>query len=138
MRRREFLRALTGGATTAFAAGAARFGAGPLGSAESRAATAADAPAAAAPAPAPDRKPVTLGVMTFNIHHAEGTDKRLDLDRIARVIRAAEPDLVALQEVDRDTTRGRRRGARGPPGGGAGEGGGRGRPARRPETRGGV
>ncbi len=34
-----------------------------------------------------------------------GTDKRLDLERIAGVIRACEPDFVALQEVDRGTER---------------------------------
>lgn len=41
-----------------------------------------------------------IRVMTYNIHHAEGTDSRLDLGRIAQVIQKAEPDLVALQEVD--------------------------------------
>ena len=46
-----------------------------------------------------------LRVLSYNIHHAEGTDGKLDLARIAGVIRAAEPDLVAVQEVDRDTTR---------------------------------
>lgn len=42
----------------------------------------------------------TLTVMTYNVHHGEGTDGRLDLDRIARVIGEAKPDLVALQELD--------------------------------------
>lgn len=46
-----------------------------------------------------------LRVLTYNIHHGEGIDGRLDLERIARVIRSAEPDLVALQEVDNRTTR---------------------------------
>lgn len=40
-----------------------------------------------------------LRVMTYNIHHAEGTDNVIDLDRIADVINAASPDIVALQEV---------------------------------------
>ena len=45
--------------------------------------------------------PVTrLKILTYNIHHAEGTDGELDVERIARVIRGADPDLVALQEVD--------------------------------------
>lgn len=44
-------------------------------------------------------------VMTYNIHHGEGVDGRLDLERIAQVIRRAEPDLVALQEVDQHTRR---------------------------------
>lgn len=39
--------------------------------------------------------------MTFNIHHGVGTDARLDLGRIAAVIRSVQPDVVGLQEVDR-------------------------------------
>lgn len=50
-------------------------------------------------------RPVELTVLTYNIHHAEGTDKKLDVERIANVIRALEPDLVALQEVDVGTKR---------------------------------
>jgi endonuclease/exonuclease/phosphatase family metal-dependent hydrolase len=49
--------------------------------------------------------PVRLVVMTYNIHHAAGMDGRLDVERIARVIRDARPDLVALQEVDGGTKR---------------------------------
>ena len=44
--------------------------------------------------------PRELTVMTYNIHHAEGMDKRLDIERIARLINDAKADLVALQEVD--------------------------------------
>lgn len=51
--------------------------------------------------PAPRR----LRVLTYNIHHGEGTDGKLDLPRIARVISDQKPDLVALQEVDRKTRR---------------------------------
>ncbi|MGH9340551.1 MAG: endonuclease/exonuclease/phosphatase family protein [Acidobacteriota bacterium] len=40
-----------------------------------------------------------LTVMTFNIHHGEGRDGQLSLQRIAAVIESA--DIVALQEVDR-------------------------------------
>jgi len=47
-------------------------------------------------------------VLTYNIRHGEGMDKRLDLERIATVIREAKPDLVALQEVDRGVERTRR------------------------------
>jgi endonuclease/exonuclease/phosphatase family metal-dependent hydrolase len=39
--------------------------------------------------------------MTFNIHHGEGTDGVLDLERVAGVIEDAGPDVVGLQEVDR-------------------------------------
>lgn len=44
-------------------------------------------------------------VLTYNIHHGEGTDGRFDLERLAEFVRAAAPDLVALQEVDRKTGR---------------------------------
>ena len=54
-------------------------------------------------------EPLTLRVMTFNIHHGEGIDGRLDLERIARVITDARADLVGLQEVDRGVERTQRR-----------------------------
>lgn len=47
----------------------------------------------------------TLRVLSYNIHHGEGMDGRLDLERIARVILSVEPDVVALQEVDVRTQR---------------------------------
>ncbi|GEM_PF-124693 len=46
-----------------------------------------------------------LRVLTYNIHHGEGTDGKFDLDRIAKLISAQEPDLVALQEIDVETAR---------------------------------
>jgi endonuclease/exonuclease/phosphatase family metal-dependent hydrolase len=42
-----------------------------------------------------------MNVMTWNIRHALGNDDCLDVDRVIAVIRDANPDLVALQEVDR-------------------------------------
>ena len=39
--------------------------------------------------------------MSFNIHHGQGTDGVLDLQRIARVIKASGADIAGLQEVDR-------------------------------------
>ena len=47
----------------------------------------------------------TLRVLTYNIHHSEGRDGRYDLNRIANVIKAANPDIVALQELDQGNTR---------------------------------
>jgi endonuclease/exonuclease/phosphatase family metal-dependent hydrolase len=47
----------------------------------------------------------TLRVLTYNIHHSEGRDSQFDLDRIASVIRAANPDIVALQELDQGNSR---------------------------------
>jgi hypothetical protein len=42
---------------------------------------------------------------TYNIHHGEGTDGKIDLVRAAAGIKRLAPDLVALQEVDKATTR---------------------------------
>jgi endonuclease/exonuclease/phosphatase family metal-dependent hydrolase len=53
----------------------------------------------------PAESPRTLRILTYNIHHAEGVDKKLDIPRIANLIRAAEADLVAVQEVDFKTRR---------------------------------
>lgn len=58
------------------------------------------------PSPAGKRPaPLRLRVLSYNIHHGEGIDGKLDLERIARVITAVEPDLVALPEVDRKVQR---------------------------------
>jgi len=46
-----------------------------------------------------------IRVMTWNIHHAEGLDKKVDLERIAKLIQSERPDVVALQEVDRGVER---------------------------------
>jgi endonuclease/exonuclease/phosphatase family metal-dependent hydrolase len=49
-----------------------------------------------------------IRVLTYNIHHGEGVDRKLDLPRIASVITAVKPDLVALQEVDQGVERSKR------------------------------
>ena len=46
-----------------------------------------------------------LVVMSYNIHIAKGLDGKLDLERIAKVINDVDPDLVSLQEVDRNVAR---------------------------------
>ena len=46
-----------------------------------------------------------LRVMTYNIKHGHGNDGVLDLERAAAVIEAADPDVVALQEVDQGCAR---------------------------------
>lgn len=48
---------------------------------------------------------LTLRVMTYNIHVGVGMDKKLDLQRIADVIKHEKPDVVGLQEVDRRVKR---------------------------------
>jgi endonuclease/exonuclease/phosphatase family metal-dependent hydrolase len=47
--------------------------------------------------------------MTFNIHHGEGADGKIDLNRIAEVILGQKADIVALQEIDRAVERTARR-----------------------------
>ncbi len=54
------------------------------------------APAGATQAP----PPVTLRVLSYNIHTGIGTDGVLDLSRTAAAIRDTGADVVALQEVD--------------------------------------
>jgi len=49
--------------------------------------------------------PEILTVMSYNIHHCRGLDGKLFPDRIARIIDRLAPDLVALQEVDKNKTR---------------------------------
>jgi endonuclease/exonuclease/phosphatase family metal-dependent hydrolase len=56
-----------------------------------------------------DRPVPTLRVMSYNIHHGEGADGRVDLARIAELVRSEKPDLVALQEVDKGVARTQRR-----------------------------
>lgn len=51
----------------------------------------------------------SLRVMSYNIHHGEGLDQKLDLERIAKVIFDAKADIAGLQEVDRGVERTQRR-----------------------------
>lgn len=48
----------------------------------------------------PSAPPDTLRILAYNIHHGEGMDEVIDLQRIAALIQDLDPDLVALQEVD--------------------------------------
>lgn len=49
--------------------------------------------------------PNRIRILTFNILHGETLRGDFNLDCIARVIKEADPDLVALQEVDLRTSR---------------------------------
>ncbi|WP_408008172.1 endonuclease/exonuclease/phosphatase family protein [Pseudalkalibacillus sp. A8] len=44
---------------------------------------------------------IDIQVMSYNIHHAEGEDGVLDLERIAQVIDGSDADIIGLQEVDK-------------------------------------
>jgi endonuclease/exonuclease/phosphatase family metal-dependent hydrolase len=48
-------------------------------------------------------------VMTYNIHHGEGLDGQVELERIAELVKREHADLVALQEVDKGVERTARR-----------------------------
>jgi endonuclease/exonuclease/phosphatase family metal-dependent hydrolase len=39
-------------------------------------------------------------ILTYNVHRCVGVDRRLDVGRVAEVIAAQAPDIVALQELD--------------------------------------
>lgn len=47
----------------------------------------------------------SIRVMTYNIHHGEGLDGKVDLARIAELIKRERADIIALQEVDKGVTR---------------------------------
>ena len=47
----------------------------------------------------------TIRIVAYNIHHGEGMDGQVDLERIAALINDLRPDLVALQEVDHSVER---------------------------------
>lgn len=53
------------------------------------------------------RSTVGIRVMSYNIHHCNPPSKPevIDVEAIAKVISASDPDLVALQEVDVNTRR---------------------------------
>lgn len=46
-----------------------------------------------------------LNVMTFNIRHGRGGDGKVNLERVAEVIKKANIDIVALNEVDQNFSR---------------------------------
>lgn len=49
--------------------------------------------------------PVTIRAVTYNIKHGRGNDDVVDLKRTAAVLNALTPDIVGLQEVDREAER---------------------------------
>lgn len=53
----------------------------------------------------PAQPPRALKLMSYNIHSGIGRDKRYRLDRTLAVLEAEKPDILALQEVDRNLSR---------------------------------
>src|SRR5580692_9889520 len=48
---------------------------------------------------------IKLRVMTYNIQHGAGMDRKVDLLRMAEAINQEHPDIVALEEVDKGVAR---------------------------------
>jgi endonuclease/exonuclease/phosphatase family metal-dependent hydrolase len=53
----------------------------------------------------PLRAADTLRLLSYNIRHGEGMDRKIDLARVADYIKAQTPDVVFLQEIDKVCTR---------------------------------
>jgi endonuclease/exonuclease/phosphatase family metal-dependent hydrolase len=49
--------------------------------------------------------PEVVRILAYNIKHGLGMDGKVDLERVAAVIRSVEPDVVTLQEIDSVTSR---------------------------------
>ena len=54
----------------------------------------------AACAASPGAATTRLRILAYNIKHGHGMDGRIDLDRVAAMIRSLDPDVVTLQEID--------------------------------------
>jgi len=54
------------------------------------------------PEPAPDGRPVLVRVVTYNLHHGTDRDNQPSFARIEAFLRGIQPDLIGLQEVDRN------------------------------------
>jgi endonuclease/exonuclease/phosphatase family metal-dependent hydrolase len=42
-----------------------------------------------------------LNLLTFNIHHGKGLDKKVNLSRISKIIKSSNADIIGLNEVDK-------------------------------------
>ena len=49
--------------------------------------------------------PIRTKLLSYNLHHGEGTDGKLDLARIGGIIKSVAPDYAGLQEIDSMVTR---------------------------------
>lgn len=52
-----------------------------------------------------DKNMRRIKIMTYNVHYGIGRDRRYGLDRIIDVIKGENPDVVALQEIDKNLPR---------------------------------
>lgn len=60
------------------------------------------------PSALPPRTPGTLRLATYNVRHASSLDGIVDVERFARAVAHLDADVLALQEVERDTPRSHR------------------------------
>ena len=44
---------------------------------------------------------IEVNILTFNIHHGRGTDKKVNLKRISHIIKESNADVIGLNEVDK-------------------------------------
>ncbi len=44
--------------------------------------------------------PARIRIVTYNVHYCRGLDGRFAPDRVARILRELDPDIIALQEID--------------------------------------
>jgi endonuclease/exonuclease/phosphatase family metal-dependent hydrolase len=61
-------------------------------------------PAAPAPEPAAASGAVKLRVLQWNLHHGVGTDGKYDIGRIASWMSKMKPDVIMLNEVEKNTS----------------------------------
>lgn len=52
-----------------------------------------------------ENDPDVVRILAYNIKHGLGMDGKIDLERVASVIRSVQPDVVTLQEIDSVTAR---------------------------------
>ncbi|MGB5673610.1 MAG: endonuclease/exonuclease/phosphatase family protein [Gemmatimonadota bacterium] len=52
-----------------------------------------------------ENDPDVVRILAYNIKHGLGMDGKVDLERVASVIRSVQPDVVTLQEIDSVTSR---------------------------------
>uniref|UniRef100_UPI000A939FB6 endonuclease/exonuclease/phosphatase family protein n=1 Tax=Cellulosimicrobium cellulans TaxID=1710 RepID=UPI000A939FB6 len=60
------------------------------------------------PSALPPRTPGTLRLATYNVRHGSSLDGLVDVERFARAVAHLDADVLALQEVERDTPRSQR------------------------------
>lgn len=45
---------------------------------------------------------IKIRLLTFNIHHGKGLDRKVNLQRISHVIKSVNADVIGINEVDKN------------------------------------